>query len=110
MDESNLKTEIIKKLSIWKEEHEPIQDAFSHTAGKNKELALIGDKVIDLILYKTLYNIKKTVEFSIGKDTLNFSYRPIKKGKMDSMRQKYFCRAKHVEIFDRLELKNLLIG
>ena len=47
---SDLKVEMKNQLLKWKKKYALFQDAFSHSEGKNQELALIGDKVIDLIL------------------------------------------------------------
>jgi len=77
---SDLKIEIKNQLLKWKKEYELFRDAFSHTAGKNKELALIGDKVIDLILYKRLYGVVKTTELDIGDFKWEIEYRPFNKG------------------------------
>ena len=106
---SDLKIEIKNQLLKWKKEYELFQDLFSHTAGKNKELALIGDKVIDLILYKRLYSVVKTTELDIGDFKWEIEYRPFNKGLMDSKRQEYFSRNNQAKIFDELELAHMLI-
>lgn len=62
ISQSDLKNEIKNQLVKWKKEYALFRDVFSHTAGKNKELALIGNKVIDLILFKRLYSVVKTTE------------------------------------------------
>ena len=59
---------------------------------------MLGDKVIDLILYKKLYNTLKTTEIIFNK------------GKMDRKRQEYFNRKKQAKIFDELNLESLLIA
>lgn len=74
----------------WKKEYELFREVFSHTAGKNQELALIGDK--DLILYKRLYSAVKITELDIGDFKREIEYRPFNKGIMDSKRQEYFSR------------------
>lgn len=106
---SDLKIEIKNQLLKWKKEYELFQDVFSHTEGKNKELALIGDKVIDLILYKRLYGVVKTKELDIGDFKWKIEYRPFKKGLMDLKRQEYFSRNNQAKIFDELELADMLI-
>ena len=107
---SELKVEIKNQLLKWKKEYEVFQEVYSHTAGKNQELALIGDKVIDLILYKRLYSVVKTTELDIGNFKWEIEYRPFNKGVMDSKRQEYFSRSNQAKIFDELELEDMLIS
>ncbi len=109
-NQSYLKAQIKNQLLKWKKHYELFRDVFSHTAGKNKELALIGDKVIDLILFKKLYSVVKTTEIDLGDDfKWEIEYRPFKKWYMDSKRQEYFSRINQAKIFDELDLENMLI-
>ena len=106
---SELKIEIKNQLLKWKKDYAVFQEVYSHAAGKNRELALIGDKVIDLILYKKLYSVVKTTELGIGNFKWEIEYRPFNKGLMDSKRQHYFSRDNQARIFDELELEDMLI-
>jgi dsRNA-specific ribonuclease len=105
--QSNLKTEIKNQLIKWKKEKPFFTDCFSHTDGRNPKIALLGDKVIDVILYERLLKIgKKTNHNSqIHKEEIHLT-----KGDMDNKRQYYFSDKNQARIFDKLEIKNLLIN
>ncbi len=87
---SVIKENIRTKIKEWLAESEILKEVFAHYKGRNKELALIGDKVTDLILYKELY--PKSI-----------------KGIMDQKRQKYFSRNNQAILFEKLGLKDFLI-
>ncbi len=91
MTNIELKETIQTKIKSWIDENEYVKNAFSHSQGKSEALALVGDAIINLIVYKELY--PKNPE----------------KGFMDDARKKIASRKRQYDQFKKLDFKDLLI-
>ena len=91
--QETIKTKILDKINNLFKENSIFHDAFKHGKGKNPELALIGDKLLDFLLYQKLF----------------YEDESITKGMMDNLRQKYFSRKNHYRIYKILNLDLLRI-